>query len=274
MTNAIEYHDYGGPWDDRSILRNAVTFAISQRALRALGLYRLEDADMEDAIAAASATTEAFALEVTCYEDMLAWLSVLWDWRPGSGVESSILFLLDKVEVRSREEDIMRTRVFTSDVEAFRSWLHVPTDAELGRTNLPPADARQISESIGPLQDGIKHIVQSRTEENRARVRALNKIKHAFVGFHVGPIVVIPGGFEVSNDGTVRMRAGVELRCDAPTIRLSAGRALAICVALWSMLRVILGVRFSEWTPIPDWVTVADQLPIWTSGTNVQNPER
>ncbi len=79
----FRYPDSGQMLEDASVLRNALTFTIAQRAYVADSLLHLQFEKMPLNVVAFN-TLEAFGVEMTAMEDTLGWMFALRDWEPGT----------------------------------------------------------------------------------------------------------------------------------------------------------------------------------------------
>ena len=91
------YPDPGEPLEDKAILRNAVEFATTQRAWRAMQTLR-QPLDTLTNLERAILGLEGFESMATSLEDIQGWNFVFQEWKPGTS-EGGLFALLDKVQV-------------------------------------------------------------------------------------------------------------------------------------------------------------------------------
>src|SRR6185295_13020957 len=115
-------------------------------------------------------------------EDILSWLLVLRDWRPNS-FDTSLIRLLDKTELTPASEETAETLLATVSSKAFRELFHIPPEHQLRNEFFPDELVRVLEQALPANLDGLRLVVRTRRENDRARVTAYNKIKHVFLAF-------------------------------------------------------------------------------------------
>jgi hypothetical protein len=262
LPKTLRYPDEGNLFEDASILRNAVAYSTTQRAVMA-GLILdqpLEELASEP-LNLGLLVTEAFAAQMAATEDTLGWLLVLERWAPGDA-RRSLFPLLNSVEVDRGEEDRLLKKLETADVEIVRRWLHIPSDEELSGL-MSEANRASVAQAIEGQLAGFKRIAELRRDQGRGRVRAYNKFKHMNLGVFAlneegNPALILPSITKWDDAGIHMSR--VTLTADPGTVRMLAGQALQIEAVLHSILRLILWTRFGEEMPIFPWLRRAYDL--------------
>lgn len=264
--SSLNYPDNGELLEDASILRNAFRFATAQRAFIAYNILRqpLEHLNQE---ALAFFATEAYMAEMTSTEDMLGWLFVLREWRPGE-VGFSLLPLLDRVQIGKGKysEENAAALLESLDASGLRGLLHIPTEEELASVGFPQDVRDRINQATPANLAGMKRLVELRQESNRLRVRAFNKLKHHFLGLRVDATpdtVVIPVWENLDEAANAITLATLTIKCTAENTRLMASRSIIAQATLNSLLGIILWTRYDEIHESPPWVLRALQLRGW-----------
>lgn len=263
--NSIRYPDDGQLFEDASILRNAVFFATAQRAFAA---YRIltQPPDSAQPEILAFLAVDAFMAEMTSTEDLLGWLFVLQEWRPGD-VERCLLRLLDRVEVGRgpHTEDAAKNLLDSLDPDRLRSLLHIPADAEFVVEQFSEEVRRRIDRAMPANLEALKRLVELRQRDNRAYVVAFNKLKHLLLGIRTNTRgreeVLVPKWRGLDPDG-VRLQTAW-IGCSPENVRVMASRAVASQAVLNSLLGILLWTRFGEPYTTPDWAVKALDLPGW-----------
>lgn len=267
--SSARYPDAGHPLEDAAILRNAVYFASEQRAFGAYSLInqpfkRLKEKDL------GYLAVDAFKAEMTSTEDVLGWLFVLRDWRPGSA-ETSLFVLLDKVRVGVPPwtEDAAATLLDGIDPDSLRELLHIPKEEEMAAAGFSQEITTAVTTSIESNLHGLKRLVDLRRGDKRARVRAYNKLKHMLLAMpeqaEEKRWVVVPE--LMSFDGKEIHLQTVRIEASERNIQLMASRAIVAQAVLNSLLGMILWMRFGEPYSSPRWAVEALDLPGWYSAT-------
>ncbi len=182
----VLYPDSGSPFEDASILRNAVYFSTAQRSYSAQVI--LQEPLAVNRRVLAFLVMRAFQEFMTSTEDLVGWMFVLEQWRPGEA-EFSLLLLLDRIQVgkKGKEGDYTEERAAALlaglDEEGFRRLIHIPNDDELLASGMPHEEVEVINRSLLPKLEGWRRIVNSRVEQDRGWVRAFNKLKHHMLAF-------------------------------------------------------------------------------------------
>lgn len=265
---ALRYPDSGQLLDDRSILRNAARFATAQRAYGAYSILSKPLDTLGDEILAFLAVN-AFQAEMSSTGDVLGWLFVLREWRPGD-INLYLLRLLDKVQVgrRGYTENDAKALLLTLDPARLRSLLHIPEDSGLEETGLPLDVRERINNSIPANLEALAQLVDYQQKVDRSRVVAFNKLKHFMLAVPTGirgkNEVLIPkwGTFD-ENEKAVRLRTTVWIACSPENIRAMASRAIVAQAVLNSLLDIVLFLRFGEPYSPPSWAANALNLPGW-----------
>jgi len=127
----------------------------------------------------AFAAIDAFCAEVTTSEDLLGWLFVLRDWRPGTP-EGCLFALLDKVQVGvgAWSETAAKDLLESLDEDGLRKIMHVPTDQELTANGFEAGLREAVTRSISAHLGGLMRVAQRRLEGGRGYVVSFNKLKH------------------------------------------------------------------------------------------------
>lgn len=262
----LRYPDNGQPLEDASILRNAFTFGTAQRAFVAYNVLRqpLEHVNQE---ALAFLATEAFMLEMTSTEDLLAWLFVFSAWQPDE-VNYSLWPLLHRIQVGvgNHSEERGAALLEGLDAPSFRQLVHIPTDEELTNSDIPLDVREGISRAMPANLEGMKRLVGLRQEANRLRVRAFNKLKHHFLALRLDDSpekVMIPVWEGFDEDAQAISMATFTIACTSENTRLMASRSIIAQATLNSLLGIILWTRFGERHDTPPWSVRAFGLRGW-----------
>lgn len=261
----LKYPEDEHPLDDANILRSTVYFGTAQRAYSA---QRILEAPLDKLPSHARAylAVDAFMAEMTGSEDLLGWVLVLTDWRPGT-FETCLARLVDKVNVNDKSELRAEELLLSLDASALRALFHIPDDQDLAATGFSEAFREQVRTAIPAHLSGLKAMVEGRRRDNRGYVVAFNKLKHMLfatpmlVGDQIR--VIVPSFHDYDrNANSVKLRT-VSIGCEAEDIRLLASRAVIAQAVLNSLLGVILITRYGEPYKTPPWCKDALELPGW-----------
>jgi hypothetical protein len=262
------YPDSGSPFEDASILRNAVYFSTAQRAYSAREILQQPMGVNQQILA--FLVLRAFGEFMTSTEDMVGWLFALNEWQPGNA-EYSLFLLLDRIKVGQRDKkrgsDYTEARAVdllaSCDDKKFRNLIHTPSDEELLASGIPDEQVENIKRSMPFKLEGWRRIAERRKEQGRRRVRAFNKLKHHMLAFptreHDKEEVWLPS--RISPDKAWNRvdleRAWLEVSVDE--VRRLAGDAIAAQAILHDTLALILVTRYGEKYDAPQWVIRASQ---------------
>lgn len=264
--DSLRYPDNGQLLEDASILRNAFSFATAQRAFIAYNILR-QPLDHLNQEALGFFATEAFMLEMTSTEDLLAWLFVFSAWQPGE-VNYSLWPLLHriKVGVGNYSEERGAALLEGLDAPSFRQLVHIPTDEELTNSEIPLDVREGINRAMPANLQGMKRLVELRQESNRLRVRAFNKLKHHFLALRLEDSpeqVIIPVWEGLDENAQAISMATLTIACTSENTRLMASRSIIAQATLNSLLGIVLWTRFGERHETPPWVLGALRLRGW-----------
>lgn len=266
MTPDFQYPDAGNMLEDKSVLRNALTFTLAQRAFLADHWLHLPLDQMAPNVLA-FVTLEAFGAQMTACEDTLGWLFALRDWQPGTAARS-LIANLDTIQVGRNEYDEAHAFAFLASIDApmLRQILHIPADDELRVAGLSDELIAKVETSLPHKLDGLRRIVDLRSRSRRTQVEAFNKLKHMLLAFpSVDPqsnwhVQLIKGrGYEGSE---IHLNT-VTLEVSPANVKQMAGDALAMQVQLWDILSLILWVRFGEKAEQSPWLAHALDHGYW-----------
>jgi hypothetical protein len=262
----FRYPDSGHMLEDASVLRNALTFTTAQRAYVADSLLHQPLDQMPENVIA-FLTLEAFGAEMTAMEDTLSWLFALRDWRPGTAA-SCLIANLDSIQVGRGDYDERHAIEFLGSLDGskLREVLHIPSDEALRQAGLGEELIAKVDHSLPYKLDGLRRIAERRSEANRTRVEAFNKLKHGLLAFPTretdSKVVVqlIKGrGYK---QGEIHLNT-LTLEVSPANIHNMAGSALAMQAQLWDMLALILWVRFGERHQSPAWAAHSMEHAGW-----------
>jgi hypothetical protein len=270
----LRYPDTGHPLEDAGILRNAVRFSTTQRAYSADALNRVSLDKLNDQ-GLAFAAVDAYCAEMTTAEDILGWLFVLKDWKPGTP-EGSLFALLSKVQVGVdpwNEAEALGL-LEALDVEGLRKLLHVPTDDELRVLGFD-ADLREaVGKSITANLGGFKRVASYRLRDRRGFVVGFNKLKHLLLAMPTKERgkneVLVPQwlkkgptgrAYHLDADGIHIQNLWIE--ASPENVRLMASRAVIGQAVLNCLLGLILWTRFGQPYETPQWAAYALNLSGW-----------
>jgi hypothetical protein len=259
----ILYPDNGEPFEDAAVLRNAVHFSTAARAHSAqlilqqsLGISQRELNFL---------AVKAFAEFMTSTEDMLGWLFALKDWQPGNA-EFSLLLLLNDIKVgyQNEKRGVDYTEVYAEKLlsnlseQGFRELIHIPNHGDLVSSGMSIEKSKSITRSMPFKFEGWRKIVSSRSEQDRSRVRAFNKLKHHMLAFPTQARnkdeVLLPSRitFQKSKNRILMETAWLEVSSNQ--VRRWAGDAIAAQAVLHDTLALILVVRYGVNYNTPPWV--------------------
>lgn len=265
---AVLYPDSGSPFEDASILRNAVYFSTALRAHSAqLILQRPLGVNQR---VLAFLLLRAFEEFMTSTEDMVGWLFVLQEWQP-ENAELSLFLLLDRIKVGKQgkkrgadhTEALAVSLLENLDEHGFRDLIHVPNDIELLASGMPQEQVDAIRGGMASKLEGWRWIANKRAEQSRARVRAFNKLKHHMLAFPTRERdkeeIWLPTriGFDKTHNRVLLERVWLEVSADEA--RRLAGDAIAAQAVLHDTLALILVTRYGEKYAAPQWVIRAYQ---------------
>ena len=267
----VLYPDSGSPFEDASVLRNAVYFSTAQRAYSAQVILQEPLAVNQRVLA--FLVIRAFQEFMTSTEDLVGWLFSLEQWQPGEA-EFSLFLLLDRIQVgkKVKEGDYTEERVATLlaglDEQGFRELIHIPNDDELLASGMPEAEVEGIKRSMGAKLEGWLRIVNRRVEQGRGWVRAFNKVKHHLLAFPTRERnkdeLWLPTSIRLERARNRVMLGRAWLEVSADEVRRLAGDAIAAQTALHDTLALILVTRYGEKYTVPQWVRRAFETDyIW-----------
>ncbi len=254
----FRYPDEGHMLGDASVLRNALTFTIAQRAYVADSLLH-QPFDKMPLNVIAFNTLEAFGVEMTAMEDTLGWLFALRDWQPGTAAYC-LMANLDSIQVGRGNHDEQHAIEFLTSLDGpkLREVLHLSGDETLRKAGLGADLIAKVDHSLPYKLDGLHRIAERRAEANRTRVEAFNKLKHMLLAFPIHEsssrtvVELIKGrGYK---DGEIHLNT-VTLEVAAANIENMASNALAMQASLWDVLALILWVKFDERLDPPPWTS-------------------
>jgi hypothetical protein len=263
--DSLRYPDSGELLEDASILRNAVHFTTAQRAFAAYGLLSHPlDRLQKDSLAFLAIS--AFTGWMTSMEDVLGWLLVLKEWKPGD-VSKCLLRLLDKVQVARDTEEKANVLLASLDPGGLRALLHIPDDADLKRNGFPRQIREGLNEAIPANLGGLRRLIELRQQNDRAYVVAFNKLKHLLLAVRTNvrgrDEVLIPKWRGLDQEENVIHLQNAWIACTPANIRVMASRAIVAQAVLNSLLGTILWIRFGEPYSTPAWAVKAFELPGW-----------
>jgi len=262
----LRYPDSGHMLEDASVLRNALMFTTAQRAYVAASLLHQPLDKMPENVIA-FLTLEAFGAEMTAMEDTLGWLFALRDWKPGTAA-FCLMANLDSIQVGRGDYDESHAIEFLASLDGpkLREVLHIPSDEGLRQAGLEEELIAKIGPSLPHKLDGLRRIAERRSEANRTRVEAFNKLKHGLLAFPTretnSKVVVQLIRGKGYKKGEIHLNT-MSLEVSAANIHDMAGSALAMQAQLWDMLALILWFRFGERREIPAWASHAMEHGTW-----------
>lgn len=258
------YPDSGSPFEDASVLRNAVYFSTAQR-VHSAQLILQQPLGLNQRMLA-FLVLRAFEEFMTSTEDLVGWLFVLQEWQPWKA-ESSLFLLLDRIQVgrKGKESDHTEERaaslLASLDEAGFRNLVHVPGDDELLASGMPKKAVAVTNRSMKFKLEVWRRITNRRAEQDRGWVHAFNKLKHHMLAFPTQERdkeeVWLPTSIRLD-----KLRNRVDLgrfwlEVSPNQVRRLAGDAIAAQVALHDTLALILVTRYEENYKAPQWVTRA-----------------
>ena len=262
----FRYPDSGGMLEDVSVLKNALTFTIVQRAYVADSLLHRPFDDMPATLLAFN-VLEAFGIEMTAMEDTLGWLFALRDWQPGTA-KNCLMANLDSIQVGRGDYDEQHAIEFLSSLDArhLREVLHIPDDKTLREAGVDGNLVERVERAMPHRLEGFRRIADRRAESNRTRVEAFNKLKHMLLAFPSRgeaskPVVQLIKGRGYDR-GEIHLNT-VTLEVSGANIKDMAGNALAMQAQLWDALVMILWVRFGDRLDPPAWLLHAMEHGSW-----------
>lgn len=255
----ISYPDSGSPFEDASILRNAVYFSTAERVYSTELI--LQQPMNVSQLTLSFLVIRAFEEFMTSTEDLIGWLFALKEWQPGNA-EFSLLILLNKIQVGKRgyyEEKQAVSLLSQLDGEGFRELCHIPKDEGLINFGMSKEQVDKIKRSMPFKLEGWLKIARRRAEQDRGWVRMFNKFKHHMLAFPTKDRgkdeVWLPTRITLDkNNNRVLMGQGW-LEVSANELRKLAGDAITAQVVLHDTLALILLTRYSENYVIPKWVS-------------------
>jgi hypothetical protein len=214
---------------------------------------------------------------MTTSEDLLGWLFVLRDWKPGTH-EGCLFALLDKVQIGPNPwtEYAASELLDSLDEAGLRKLLHIPTDEELAAHEFETGVREAVRKSIPAHLNGFKRVVEKRLESERGYVVGFNKLKHFLLAMptnmrgknevlvpHWRRPRTTPGApaYDPLVDGITLQDVWIE--ASAEHIRQLASRAITGQAVLNSLLGIILWTRYGEPYENPQWTEHALTLPGW-----------
>ena len=205
--------------------------------------------------------------EMTSTEDMLGWLFVLREWKPGD-VRHGLWPLLDKIQVGSGKysEEKATAWLDSLDAEGLRTVLHVPADDELAVAGFPDQARERVNQAMPASLAGLKRLVELRQEEDRLRVRAFNKLKHHFVALRRAASpgeVLIPVWKDLDETANEIRMATLTIEATPENARVMASRSIIAQATLNSWLGIIMWTRYDEPYENPVWAVRALALRGW-----------
>ena len=261
MSN-VRYPDSGSPYEDASVLRNAVHFSTAQRAYSAQLILQQPLNVSQQTLN--FLVVKAFEEFMTSTEDLSAWLFVLQKWQPGNA-EFSLFNLLDKITVgKGYYTEEQAVSILSSlNVDSFRKLFHIPKDGELIASGVSKKLVDSIGRGMKFKLDGWLNITRRRAERGRGWVHMFNKCKHHMYAFPTRARnkneVWIPTyiRFEKAQN-RVRLGQGW-LEASTENLRRLAGDAIGAQAVLHDTLALILTTRYDERYEPPQWVIRAYQ---------------
>jgi hypothetical protein len=260
MSNIL-YPDSGSPFEDASILRNAVYFSTVARAYSAQLI--LQQPLNVNQTTVSFLVARAFEEFMTSAEDMVGWLFALEEWQPGNA-EFSLFILLDKIKVggKTKKNDYTEERAVSIlsnvDAEGFREVFHIPKHEELIASGMSEKLADNIRRSIPLKLEGWLKIAGKRAEQDRGWVRMFNKFKHHMFAFPTQERgkdeVWLPTSIDFKKvENRVNLERGW-LEVSTNMVRRLAGDAIAAQAVLHDTLALILITRYNEKHVPQPWV--------------------
>lgn len=261
--NNILYPDSGSKFEDASVLRNATYFSTAERAY-STELILQQPLNVNQQILS-FLVVKAFEEFMTSTEDLIGWLFVLQEWKPGNA-EFSLLILLNKIQVGKRgyyEEKRAVSLLSNIDGEGFRKLCHIPKDGELITLGLSQEQVDRINRGMTAKLDGWLKIARRREEQGRGWVKMFNKFKHHLLAFPTQERnkyeVWLPTHIRLDKkNNRVYMGQGW-LEVSTTMLRRLAGDAIAAQAILHDTLATILLTRYGEKYIVQPWVTKAYQ---------------
>jgi len=258
--NGILYPDSGETLEDASIIRNAVYFSTAERAYSAELLLKepmnVNQRRMDFMV------IRAFEEFMTSTEDLIGWLFVLQEWKPGKA-ENSLFILLDRIHVGRGiyREDNAVNLLTKIDVEGFRKLLHIPKDEELISSGMSEELVDTVNRSLTFKLDGWLKIAKRRAEQGRGEVGMFNKLKHHMLALPTKARgrneVWMPYSVKFDIEKNQIKLGGGWLGANLNNIRRLTSDAIVAQALLHDTLAFILMTRYREKYYAPDWVVRA-----------------
>lgn len=267
MSN-FRYPDSGSPFEDASILRNAVYFSTAQRAYSAQLI-------LQQPLNVGQQTLDflvvkAFEEFMTSTEDLIAWLFALQEWQPGNA-EFSLFILLDRIMVgRGNYTEERAVSILSSlNVDSFRELFHIPKDGELTASGVSKELVDNIGRSMQFKLEGWLRIARRRAEQGRGWVHMFNKCKHHMYAFPTRARnkdeVWMPTSIRLDKAQNRVLLGQGWLEASTEELRRLAGDAIGAQVILHDTLALILTTRYDKKYEPPQWVIRAYQTDyLWS----------
>jgi hypothetical protein len=258
--NGLSYPDSGNRLEDASVLRNAVYFSTAERAYSA-------ELVLKEPLKANQQTlnfmvVRAFEEFMTSTEDLLGWLFVLKEWKPGEA-QHSLFILLDRIHVgRGKYSEDNAVSLLTKvDEQGFRRLFHIPKDEELISSGMSVEAVESVKRSVPFKLDGWLRIAKRRAEQDRGEVGMFNKLKHHMLAFPTqarGKSEVWMPYYVDMEEDQIKLGSGW-LGANPNNIRKLVGDAIVAQAVLHDTLALILMTRYKEQYYAQDWVVRAYQ---------------
>lgn len=202
-------------------------------------------------------------------EDMQGWLLVLSRWQPVSTVDKSLFALLDTVKVGSGEdsEESALSLIDGLDPVSYRQLAHIPSRQELLANGWELEMVDHVDQAMEAQLAGVRRGIEIRNGNERALVKAYNKIKHMMLAFpQYGPDQTVVA-IRTAKSGPRAYHTlpitidGADLGCSPEEIRFRARQTIQTQAVLNSLLGLILLSRYDHRIPTPQWALDSLDLP-------------
>ncbi|MFC2036193.1 hypothetical protein ACFLUJ_08780 [Chloroflexota bacterium] len=265
----IAYQDSGSPFEDASILRNAVHFSTAQRAYSAqLVMQQALDEDSHQRILD-FLVVKAFEEFMSSTEDLLGWLFALQEWQPGNNA-SSLFILLDRIKVgkKDKKNDYTEKKAVSLlsniDEEGFRKLCHIPQDDKLITSGMSEELVDNIKRTTPFKLAGWLKIATRRVEQSGSWVHMFNNLKHHMLAFPTQERsrdeVWIPTSIRLNKEENKIVLERGWLEADADYSQWLISYAIVTQAVLHDTLALILITRYGDTYSVPDWVIRAYRM--------------